>query len=191
MMTKAESLIETLRAVNFKSADPVQVRGHISQIRTLIDSDHVDDLAERVQLLRIWYALGQMLVKIEPETDEALADPQAADDVEQVNAAIASRSDIIVEALPDETAEKPVAFEISELNHAQKTPILELAEFDEKVPLPSRMPQDERRRMRLVKEGLLEDQILPVGTIVLVHQTDADHLLQEHIAVELPFSDED
>jgi len=92
MMTKGESLIEALRAVDFKSTDPVQVRGYIDQIRTLIDSDQVDDLAERVQLLRIWYAMGQMLTKIEPEADDLDRDVQDTDNIEQVDAAIAAKA---------------------------------------------------------------------------------------------------
>jgi len=191
MMTKGESLIEALRAVDFKSTDPVQVRGYIDQIRTLIDSDQVDDLAERVQLLRIWYAMGQMLTKIEPEADDLDRDVQDTDNIEQVDAAIAAKTDIIVEALPDELAQQPVTFEIAEPSLRKEQPKFELSELDQNAPVSSSHLHDDRRRMRLVKEGLLEDQILPVGTIVLVHQTDADHLLQEHIAVELPLSDED
>ena len=44
----------------------------------------------------------------------------------------------------------------------------------------------QRIRLRLIKEGLLMQRILPPGTIVLVYPLDANHLIEQGIAEILP-----
>jgi len=189
MMTKVEAFLETLRAVDYKSADHVALHGYISEIRAMIDSEEVSDLSERVQLLRIWHALSQMHQKIAPPLTEISSDVEILAESAPVDAAIDAKFDIVVERRPrgldgeaDPTTPRD-AGELGRIDPTQRRPAGEV-EYDGSISdAPHSMPQDDRIRLRLIKEGLLENQVLPVGTVVLVHPTDASHLLDENIAV--------
>ena len=127
---------------------------------------------------------------------EISSDAENLGDSAPLEAAIDAKFDIVIERRLhglDGEADPRAPRDAGELGHidpTQRRPAGEV-EYDGSISdAPHPMPQDDRIRLRLIKEGLLEDQVLPVGTVVLVHPTDASHLLDENIAVVIIADDE-
>jgi hypothetical protein len=206
-----ERLIERLRGLDLKALPSDALYDLIQEVRAMIDggvqvSAHTLDLDQRVRLLRVWHVLILLWNETNPAIAEVIATPDAPEAAEPeptqpvegaeqepahetVEVAVDEASEAIerhflepdlvtVEHHPDES------IKFAELKHEPKA--AESFEFygPERPQEISLDPQ--RIRLRLIKEGLLMQRILPPGTIVLVYPLDANHLIEQGIAEILP-----
>ena len=217
-MVDTEKLIERLRSIDLKALSPDELYDLIQEVRGMLDADageHRMDLDQRVRLLRVWHML--ILIGDEiglPARPEKL--PQSAEPEFFVGSEAPVGSENPAE--PENLTARHEAEEVPEVvDHATAFPLAEpdlvlvvpadhqTITFDAPAPAapmdslpeiygpnlpPEPVQQITRIRMRMVKEGVLMNRVLPEGTIVLVYPLDADHLIEQGIAEKLPEADD-
>jgi hypothetical protein len=209
-----EKLIERLRGLDLKALPSDALYDLIQEVHAMIDG--VDqprvaplDLDQRVRLLRIWHVLILLWNQINPEAmaevvtpDVQVAEPEQPQPVEEAAQEIVTEIAAIGVRELGEEANEAVERHVLEpelvtVEHHPHEPIepaevkdspkasgsLEIAgpEHAQGISLDS-----QRIRLRLIKEGTLMQRVLPPGTVVLVYQLDADHLIEQGIAEILP-----
>ena len=217
-MVDTEKLIERLRSIDLKALSPDEIYDLLQEVRVMLDADagaHRMDLDQRVRLLRVWHMLILMGDEIglparaekrtqsaEPEFFVGSEAPAVLENsVETENQATKHETEEVPEGVghaapfplaePDLVLVVPADHQTITFDEpATDTPQDSLPEVYGPFRPPEPVQHITRIRMRMVKEGVLMNRVLPEGTVVLVYPLDADHLIEQGIAEKLPEEDD-
>ena len=188
VMSPTDEVVEKLRKLNLKKLSPDARRAWVTEIRRLLDAGppsprSPDALKDRVRLLRIWH----MLLALGASDPPPLYEPDPPDTFDEsrvlpldliaglTDPSFPSGADLLRRGSRPEDGLNATAGRSSALR---------------RVPPP---PDDglERRRLILVRDGVLMGRTLTAGTVIYVFPVDATHLIESGMAEEFSEGDED
>ena len=189
-----------------------KIRGQLASVSSSPGSD-ADDLNVRVRLLRLWQELlhTRGTDYVDPPGQPY---PVEANDQQEVTTAglgetVDDPADKPIDLPIEVLVEAPAEVAHADLVTAESPPNLATSSniMEDEAPhsphetevletygphKPTLQPHlNDRLRLKLLHESILMNRVLPAGTVVLVYPLDADHLVEQGLAIFLSDQSED